>query len=64
MCKFMNLVGLIINLLFSYNFKPCIKKSKIRGINAKKAIVKSISIKIAKKWKQWYIKTDSKLLIG
>ena len=35
------------------------RTGKIRSINAKKA--KSKSINIAKKWKQWYIKTDSKL---
>ena len=27
-------------------------------------LYKSISINIAKKWKEWYIKTDSKLLTG
>ena len=37
------------------------KKSKMISINANKAKIKSISI--AKKWKQWYIKTDIKLLI-
>ena len=37
------------------------KNAKIRSINAKKA--KSESINIAKKWKQWYTKTDSKQLI-
>ena len=37
------------------------KKDKIRRINAKKA--KSKIVNIAKKWKQWYVKTDSKILI-
>ena len=37
------------------------KKAKTRSINAKKA--KNKNINISKKWKKWYIKTDSKLLI-
>ena len=37
------------------------RKAKISSINAKK--FKSKSINIANKWKQWCIKTDSKLLI-
>ena len=37
------------------------KKSKIVSINARKA--KSKIINIENKWKQWYIKTDNKLLI-
>ena len=37
------------------------KKANIISINAKKAKIKSINID--KKCKQWYIKTDSKLLI-
>ena len=37
------------------------KIAKIRSINAK--IARSKSINIANKWKQWYIKIDSKLLI-
>ena len=37
------------------------KKAKIRSINAKKSKRKNINI--ANKWNQWYIKTDSKLLI-
>ena len=37
------------------------KKSKIRSINTKKD--KSKSINTANKQKQWYIKTDSKILI-
>ena len=57
----MNLVGLIINMLFSHNFSTMPKKSRIRSINAKKFKIKSINI--ANKWKQRYIKTDSTLLI-
>ena len=41
-------------------FSTMPKKAKIRSINAKKD--KSKSIKLANKWNQWYIKTDSKLL--
>ena len=37
------------------------KRDTIRSINAKKA--KSKIINIENKWEQWYIKTDSKLLI-
>ena len=37
------------------------KKDKIRSINSKKANIKSINI--AKKWKQWYIKTYSNILL-
>ena len=56
----MNLLSLIINLLFSHNLQT-MPKRKSRSINATKYISKSINI--AQKWSQWYIKTDSNLLI-
>ena len=36
-------------------------KTKIRSINAKKDNNKSINV--ARKWKKWYIKLDSKVLV-
>ena len=36
-------------------------KTKIRSINAKKD--KNKSINVARKWKKWHIKSDSKLLV-
>ena len=47
----MNLVGLIINVLFSHNFLTMHKKHKIESIN------------VSKKSKTWYMKSESKTAI-
>ena len=62
--KYVFVFFIILCALFELIGIKWVVKKGVYGFKLSNIISKSKRISIAKKWKQWYIKTDSKLIIG